>query len=1027
MKTLLTILLSISMSAHAVAQKQAKPVGPVAINKGQVVLTADQRGNQMLDFSYCGYRQQADSIPSVPVKVFVSHRGGDQSQRLQQAIDYVSSLKPDKRTGMRGAVLIAEGEHELSQPLRIAASGVVLRGVNKKTTVLRKTGVDRGAVIYIEGRNDLRVLDTLRLKDDYVPVSSHRLTLQGNTSVSAGTPLIIVRPSTKEWIESIGCSVFGGNLPYWGWKPGEMDVRWQRTVVTAAPSGTGTAVQIDAPLSVSLDQRWGGAYAMTYTWPGLVTDCGVENLTIESAALSPRDENHAWDGVYIDAAQDCWVRLVDFRSLAGSAVIVQRMAQQVTVEDCRSFSPASEVGGWRRRTFITMGGKTLFQRCYSEYGINDFSAGYCAPGPNAFVQCEAERSHGMSGSCGSWATGLLFDGVNIDRGSISFKNLELDNWGSGWNTANSVMWQCAASKLDCYSPSADAQCYAVGCWGYCQGNGFWLETNNHITSPRSLFHYQLTQRIGEAADSRCRVLMRNLDGSTSPTIERAAEMAREALQPRITMSQWADQAVLNASVSPDGAKQLPEPRQSRMAANVHTTASAMTVSDGRLTFDGALMSGFMHRTPWWNGRTRYPYMDKATFAVTRFVPGYEQRGGTDRIDSLAANIQRLNVAVWNQNYGLWYDRRRDDHERVSRTDGNVWPPFYEQAIARSGRGTSWDGLSLYDLSSLNTWYYHRINQLADAAPSMLIINQHYFQHNILEAGAHWVDAPWRSVNNIQSTGQNQGRGTQFLEPVPFTGDKRIFTADLFYDTTCAERANLYRQYIWNVLDATADAPNVYQSVSEEYTGPAHFVEFWLDCIAQWQQKTGRKARVVLNATRDVTSSVMAQAKYADLVDIVQIEQWYYHGQKLYAPEGGKNLAPRQHLRLTRTGNPDFADVYRSVSEAVKAYPGKAVLYHAKGFERSPWAVVFAGGSCPMLKIADQRLAQALPQMQPEAPAAGVYKMSSDRASIILNHSAADIELTTAGKVYRVNQREGTLTPHTAKTIGRGEMVFVVNK
>lgn len=1012
------------MSAvFAYGQKKATPI---AISKGgEVTITPDERGNRVLDFSYCGYRQQAASIPDAPVKVYVPYKKGDQSRRLQQAIDYVSALKPDKATGLRGAVLIGEGVHELSAPLRISASGVVVRGVSKQKTILHKKGVDRGAVVYIEGRNDLAISDTLRVTDDYVPVGSQSLTLSGGNRLSEGSRLIIVRPSTKEWIESIGCEVFGGNLPYWGWKEGEMDVRWQRTVTSSTSSQPGiVSVDIDSPLSVSLDKEWGGAYALTYSWPGLIRNSGVENITIEAEALSPMDENHAWEGVYIDAAEDCWVRMADFRNLAGSAVIVQRMAQQVTVEDCRSFSPASEIGGWRRRTFLTLGGKTLFQRCYSEGGINDFSAGYCAPGPNAFVQCEAVASHGMSGSSSSWATGLLLDNMYVEGGSLSFKNLELDNWGGGWNTANSVLWECAASKVDCYDVSADARCYAVGCWGYCKGNGFWMETNNHITNPRSLFAYQLSKRVGtEAASERCRVLMRNLDGSSSPSVERAAEMAEEALKPRITMSQWADEAVMTAQTSPEGVRQLPEP--AICESSTDRKAEALRIIDSRLSVDGRLLSGSLHRTPWWNGRPRYPYMDKSNYAVTRFFPGTEQRGGTDRIDSLVANISRQNVAVWNQNYGLWYDRRRDDHERISRTDGNVWPPFYEQAIARSGEGTAWDGLSLYDLSRLNTWYYYRVNQLAAAVPSMLIVNQHYFQHNILEAGAHWVDAPWRSANNIQSTGENRGRGTQFLEPVPFTGDKRIFTADLFYDTTCKERAELYRQYIWNVLDATADAPNIYQSVSEEYTGPSHFVEFWLDCIASWQQKTGRRARVVLNATRDVTLSVMSKPRYASLVDIVEIEQWYYHGRKLYAPEGGKNLAPRQHLRLTRTTNPDFADIYRTVSEAVTSFPGKAVLYYAKAFDRAPWAVIMAGGSCPAVSVSDARLSQSLLAMRPVAPSGDVYRMEGASSSLIMNLSDNSIQLEKKGKAYIVNQKDGSLSPLKTGEVSKGQLVFVM--
>ena len=192
-----------------------KPQAPIAISKGgEVNITPDERGNRILDFSYCGYRQQGASIPDAPVKVFVPYKTADQSRPIQRAIDYVSALKPDKATGLRGAVLIGEGVHELSAPLRISVSGVVIRGVSKHKTILHKTGVDRGAVVYIEGKNDLTVTDTLRVTDDYVPVGSHTLALSGGARLAEGSRLIIVRPSTKEWIESIGCEVFGGNLSY---------------------------------------------------------------------------------------------------------------------------------------------------------------------------------------------------------------------------------------------------------------------------------------------------------------------------------------------------------------------------------------------------------------------------------------------------------------------------------------------------------------------------------------------------------------------------------------------------------------------------------------------------------------------------------------------------------------------------------------------------------------------------------------------------------------------------------------------
>ena len=60
---------------------------------------------------------------------------------------------------------------------------------------------------------------------------------------------------------------------------------------------------------------------------------------------------------------------------------MQPTSSKITVEDCISTQPVSEIGGMRRCTFLTMGQLNLFQRCYSEHGIHDFSAGYCAAGP----------------------------------------------------------------------------------------------------------------------------------------------------------------------------------------------------------------------------------------------------------------------------------------------------------------------------------------------------------------------------------------------------------------------------------------------------------------------------------------------------------------------------------------------------------------------------------------------------------------------------------------------------------------------
>ena len=387
-----------------------------------------------MDYSYCGYQRSESPIPSVRVAAYVEPTGGDDADLLQQAIDWVSTQKADRLSGLRGAIQLGEGTFTISHPLRIRTSGIVLRGSGREKTLLRKTGYDRGALLYIEGRPDVITRDTFDLQDAKAG-DSHLSLITHHSSLHSGQRMMIHRPSTQEWIDALGCASFGGGkrMGYWAWHAGDIDLRWHRTVRAV----NGTDITLDAPITCSIEQRWGGARAIVYEQPGIIAGCGVENLTLESACdpTLPMDESHCWDGVYVADAEDCWVRMVNFRHFAGSAVVVQKSARQVTVEDCKSLQPVSEIGGFRRRTFLTFGEMVLFQRCYSEHGINDFAVGQTAPGPNAFVQCESYESLGPSGAIGSWAPGILFDVVNIDGNDIVFRNWELEKFGAGWSTA----------------------------------------------------------------------------------------------------------------------------------------------------------------------------------------------------------------------------------------------------------------------------------------------------------------------------------------------------------------------------------------------------------------------------------------------------------------------------------------------------------------------------------------------------------------------------------------------------------------
>ena len=64
--------------------------------------------------------------------------------------------------------------------------------------------------------------------------------------------------------------------------------------------------------------------------------------------------------------------------------------------------------------------------------------------------------------------------------------------------------------------------------------------------------------------------------------------------------------------------------------------------------DGALLVGGSHTTPWWNGKLKTNYLKKASPAITRFVPGREGLGLTDRIDSVVDFMKQKNILVFDQ-------------------------------------------------------------------------------------------------------------------------------------------------------------------------------------------------------------------------------------------------------------------------------------------------------------------------------------------------------------------------------------------
>lgn len=948
------------------------------------------RSNGLVDFSYAGYAANERAIPDATVRVVVPNTDGDDGVRIQAALDYVGSLAPDAE-GLRGVVLLKPGDYEVSGQLVIKVSGVVLRGSGpgENGTRLIATGRQRRSLIRLLGQ-DNKTFGTSSRVQGHVRKGSLTLELADASHLKPGDWIMVTRPSTEDWIVAIGMSKFwvAEKAPRI-WKAGELDITWDRTVQAVEKN----KVTLDAPLSMNLDPDWGGGNVTCYTWPGRITQVGIENLQMISTydIKRPKDEDHAWVGITLEHVRDTWVRDVTFRHFVGSAVSVWESASRVTVVDCKSLEPVSENGGWRRHTFFTAGQQTLFLRCFSEYGRHDFSVGHCAPGPNAFVHCNAHMALDDSGPIGAWATGVLYDNVNIDGHGLrlGYRGIELQF--SGWTAANCMLWQCTAAQVGCYKPPM-TQNWAIGCWAMFEGDGHWAAFNEFV-NPKSLMEALVTQRVGAKAGEFIGKGVIHPPGSTSPKPEQALSMVANSHRPAPQLIEVIVRSIKAQALSVDATGcqtidhvliQHPELSPPKPQHVTHP----LTLINGQFKVGKKCLSGKTLNTYWWRGRAVPQSIEfkRTGPKLTRFVPGRVGMGWTDDLDILTSWMTDQDIAAVFQHHGLWYDRRREDHQRVRRLDGEVWPPFDEMPFARSGQGTAWDGLSRYDLTRYNPWYFDRLKIFAQNAEhkGLVLLNNHYFQHNILEAGAHWADFPWRSANNINNTG--------FPEPPPYAGDKRIFQAHLFYDVTHLKRRKLHQAYIRHHLKVLSDCPNVIHMTSGEYTGSLEFTQFWLDTIIEWQQETGNNPLIGLSCTKDVQDALLEDPMNRQVIDVIDIRYWWYQSDgKLYAPKGGQHLSPRQHARLLNPKRTSFEQVFRAVYEYRTKYPNKAVLCSADS--SFGWAVLMAEGAIPNIpKYSNIQLSTAIPQMKAQLPVKnppGQYVITDTYKNILVYASISD--------------------------------------
>jgi hypothetical protein len=471
MSRLLTCLAMFVCELAAASTKEA-PGGDVAwtaiAKDGRLLYARDDSGNRLPDFSLCGYKRGRAPIPDVPVKETVRPGSKDDRAAIQQAIDRVSMLSPDER-GIRGAVLLEAGVYRLSDGVRLPASGVVLRGVGASEggTELRDTARRKHTLITIAGEESQpRMIGPVRkIIDSYVPVGAVSVTLDSVSGLAPGDAVLVRRPSTFEWIKTIGMHQLANP-----WNPGERDCIWER-VVTGID---GRRLFLDAPITTALETRFGGGSVQKYEWSERIQNCGVENLRgVSETDGTPTDEEHGWIFIGVQRATDCWVRGVAAQKFGYACVAITDNARSISVLDSQCIDPVSQsIGGRRYGFYVDDSQLCLVQGCRTRNDRHQFVTGSNTCGPNAFVDGVSETAKSDAGPHHRWANGILWDSIVLNGGELNVRNRGNSGSGHGWAGANCVFWNCRADGFIVESPPT-ARNWCIGSVGAIhEGRGF---------------------------------------------------------------------------------------------------------------------------------------------------------------------------------------------------------------------------------------------------------------------------------------------------------------------------------------------------------------------------------------------------------------------------------------------------------------------------------------------------------------------------------------------------------------------------
>ena len=494
-------------------------------SSNRLVYTTDSRGNRIPDFSHAGYMGGGVAIPSVSVVRTISPIAGDNTARIQAAIDSVGVL-PFGPNGVRGGLLLTAGTYEVYGTIYLKYSGVVLRGVGEESdpatnTIIKGKGDSphQRTILVAGGGSTTAWRDSVagtktNIISDSVGIGSRTFRVQNSAPYVVGDNIIIYHPCTDSWLQAVnyGDSHSGEpgsdstDIP---WTVGSQPILYNRYITRIS----GDTITIDAPVFNHLVRRLSQSYIYKYSRNGLRTKIGIENLRIDIETVGGTNEDHAWDAIQMIQIENSWARHCTALHF-GQAGIETATASRITIDSCSALDPISLITGERRYNFnmYTASQQILVSNCRTTNGRHDYvSNGTSWTSGCVFLNCLSEGTNASSEGHRRWTTGFLYDNVTLRTTNVDIV-LGLYNRGyygtsHGWAIAHSVAWNCdATGNTILVQQPPTAQNYAIGCRGTVAGTsppapfnhpaGFIEGTNQAGLYPGSLYLAQLAERLG---------------------------------------------------------------------------------------------------------------------------------------------------------------------------------------------------------------------------------------------------------------------------------------------------------------------------------------------------------------------------------------------------------------------------------------------------------------------------------------------------------------------------------------------------